>query len=107
MALSDNAKEAIRRAVTEDKAADEISAAIDSNGSGPAADPADLAASTALPTPAAIAASYADLAAARTSVNALRSDVVAIQSGAEVRLDAVEAKINALLDALRAAGMIA
>jgi predicted RecA/RadA family phage recombinase len=48
----------------------------------------------------AIAATYADLAAARTSVNTLRTD-------AEARLDAIEAKLDALLTSLRAAGLIA
>ena len=48
----------------------------------------------------AIAGSYADLAAARTSVNTLRTD-------AEARLDAIEAKLDALLGSLRAAGLIA
>jgi predicted RecA/RadA family phage recombinase len=48
----------------------------------------------------AIAASYADLAAARTSVNTLRTD-------AEARLDAIEAKIDAVIASLVAAGIMA
>lgn len=42
----------------------------------------------------AIAGSYADLAAARASVNTLRTD-------AEARLDAIEAKLDALIAALK------
>jgi predicted RecA/RadA family phage recombinase len=48
----------------------------------------------------AIAASYADLAAARVSVNTLRTDV-------EARLDAIEAKVDALIAALKAANLMA
>jgi predicted RecA/RadA family phage recombinase len=48
----------------------------------------------------AIAASYADLAAARTSVNTLAGEV-------EARLDAIDAKIDATLAALKAAGLMA
>lgn len=65
----------------------------------------------------AIAASYADLAAARTSVNSLRGEVetaldlhdtglTTLRSEAEARLDAIEAKINALLAELRTAGIV-
>lgn len=48
----------------------------------------------------ATAASYSDLAEARTSVEALRAAL-------ETRLDASDAKLNALLTALRDAGIIA
>lgn len=48
----------------------------------------------------AIAASYADLAAARESVNTLRTD-------AEARLVAIEAKVDAIIAALKTAGVIA
>lgn len=48
----------------------------------------------------AIAASYADLAAARVSVNTLKGEV-------ETRLDAIEAKVDAVLSALKAAGLMA
>ena len=47
----------------------------------------------------AIAGVYADLAAARTSVNALRGDT-------EARLAALEAKMDALLNSLRTATII-
>jgi len=48
----------------------------------------------------AISASYADLAAARTSVNALKGEV-------ETRLDNIEAKIDDLIAKLKTAGIIA
>jgi predicted RecA/RadA family phage recombinase len=48
----------------------------------------------------AIAGSYADLAAARTSVNTLAGEV-------EARLDALDAKVDAILTSLKAAGAMA
>lgn len=48
----------------------------------------------------AIAASYVDLAAARTSVNTLRTD-------SEARLAAIEAKVDVIIAALKTAGVIA
>lgn len=48
----------------------------------------------------AIAGSYADLAAARTSVNTLAGEV-------ETRLDAIEAKVDAVIAALKTAGLMA
>ena len=48
----------------------------------------------------AIAGVYADLAAARTSVNTLRTD-------AETRLSAIETKVDAITAALKAAGLMA
>lgn len=65
----------------------------------------------------AIAAVYADLAAAQASVDAFRTDVETalgehdtaldtLQTEVEARLDAIESKINALLGALRTAGIV-
>lgn len=96
MALSDANKKKLRNAIADKRAADTIAAAIDSNGSGPAAVVAALGTTTDL---TAIAASYADLAAARTSVNTLKGEV-------EVRLDAIEAKIDAVIASLKAASMM-
>ena len=48
----------------------------------------------------AIAAVYADLAAARTSVNTLRTD-------AESRLVAIEAKVDVIIAALKTSGVVA
>lgn len=66
----------------------------------------------------AIAATYDDLAAARTSVNTLRTDVEAALDDidadvatavteVEARLDDIEAKVDALLAKLRTAAVIA
>jgi hypothetical protein len=65
----------------------------------------------------AIAATYDDLAGARTSVNTLRTNVETalgqldtavgtLQDEVEVRLDAIETKLNALLAGLRTGGIV-
>lgn len=97
MALSNKAKEAIRRAVTEDKAADELIAALESAANEQAASVALMGATSNLP---AVPGSFADLAAARTAVDAQRTAV-------EARLDAIEAKMDATLQALKDAGLMA
>lgn len=48
----------------------------------------------------AISAVYADLAAARTSVNTLRTD-------SEVRLVAIETKVDVIIAALKTSGVVA
>lgn len=55
-----------------------------------------IPASTNLPT---VAGTFADLAAARTAVEAQRA-------GAEPRLDALETKVNEIITKLKAAGII-
>ena len=55
-----------------------------------------IPASTNLPT---VAGTFADLAAARTAVEAQRA-------GAEPRLDALEAKVNEIIAKLKTAGII-
>ena len=55
-----------------------------------------IPASTNLPT---VAATFADLAAARTAVEAQRA-------GAEPRLDALEVKVNEIITKLKTAGII-
>lgn len=78
----------------------------------------DLTAPTAHTATTAIAAEYADLPAARTSVNALRTDVEAaldeldgglstLQTEVEDRLDDIETKLDAVIDLLLAAGITA
>lgn len=62
----------------------------------PAETVAVIPASTNLPT---VAGTFADLAAARTAVEAQRA-------GAEPRLDALEAKVNEIITKLKAAGII-
>ena len=79
---------------------------------------ANLTAITAHTATTAIAAAYADLAAARTSVNALRTDVetalgqddatlTTLRAETEARLDAIETKLDAILAALASSGVIA
>ena len=90
MALSNKAKEAIRRAVTEDKAAEELIAAIEAAGAA-----------------APEAANVPDI----TSTNLVGVDGTgsnaAPLAGTETRLDAIESKINAVLASLQAAGLMA
>ena len=62
----------------------------------PSATVATIPASTNLPT---VAATFADLAAARAAVEAQRA-------GAELRLDALEAKVNEIITKLKTAGII-
>lgn len=66
------------------------------DGVDPQASPEVLGTTTNL---SAIAGSYADLPAARTSVNTLKGEV-------EARLDAIEAKLDALIEALEASGVL-
>lgn len=65
------------------------------DGVDPQASPDILGTTTNL---SAIAGSYADLAAARTSVDTLKGEV-------EARLDAIEAKIDAVIAALETSGV--
>lgn len=78
---------------------------------------ANMTAVTAHTAATAIAATYADLPAARTSVNTLRTDVEAaldhhdtalttLRAEAEARLDAIEAKVDAVLAMLRTVHII-
>ena len=62
----------------------------------PAETVAVIPASTNLPT---VAGTFADLAAARTAVEAQRA-------GAEPRLDAIETKVNEIITKLKTAGII-
>lgn len=89
MALSLKAKEALRRAVTDDEAADELQVAIDS-GSNPQA--------------AAVAA--LGVTADLVGVDGTGSNAAPLVE-TEARLDAIEAKIDAVIAALVAAGLMA
>jgi hypothetical protein len=77
----------------------------------------NLTAITAHTATAAIAAEYADLPAARTSVDALRTNLetalgehdialTTLRADVEGRLDAIEAKVDAVLAALRTATVL-
>lgn len=89
MALSNKAREAVRRAVTEDSAADEISDAIDSGSNPQAAAVAALGTTTDL-----------------VGVDGTGNNAAPL-TGTESRLDAVEAKVDAVIAALKAAGLMA
>ncbi len=100
MTLSVENVKRLKTDVTSDAAGAELAAAINSQGSGPAALVAALGASTNLP--AAACAGAASPSA--TNVNAAIDTVAAV---AETRLDNLETKINAILSALKTAGLMA
>lgn len=91
MALSERAKEALRRAVTDDESADELQVAIDS-GSNPQA--------------AAVAALGATVNVGTTDGSGGAGDA-ALAVDTESRLDTIEAKVDAVIAALKAAGLMA
>ena len=86
--LSDKAKKAIKNAIADPVLGEEVADAIDSNGSGPAAHIADISSSNLV------------------GVDGTGSNAAPL-AGTETRLDAIEAKINTILAALQAAGMMA
>ena len=89
MALSDKAKEALRRAVTEDESADEIEAAINAGANDQAASVAAIGTTTDLTGVDGTGNNAADLATT------------------EARLDVIEAKIDEVIAALKAANIMA
>jgi hypothetical protein len=89
MALSKKAQEALRRAVTEDDAADELQVAIDSGSNPQAAAIAALGVTTAL-----------------TGVDGTGSNAADLVT-TESRLDDIEAKVDAMIAALKLAGLMA
>lgn len=100
MSLSASTKRRLVTAVTSQAAADELAAAIDAQGSGPAAVVAAFGTTTNLP-----AANCAGGSApTATQVNAA---IDAVATVAETRLDNLEAKVNAILTALKNAGLMA
>lgn len=132
MALSNKAKEAIRRAVTEDKAADELIAALEAAADEQAAAVAALGAtsnmSALVPAAAVIsnsAGTYAipgsptgaevdaaidelrDKVELALDAKADNADAETLRTQAEARLDAAEAKIDAVIAALKASGQMA
>lgn len=101
MALSAKARKRLEVAMARRQEALEVIAAIDANGSGPAASVAALGSTTNLPVSNMTAAIPAEPTKAEVDagINTLRV-------AAEARLDAVEAKIDAVIAALKAAGMM-
>jgi hypothetical protein len=86
---------------------DELITAV--NGLGaivPGAAVPNVGAIAAHTTPEAIDAVYGDLAAARTSVNALAINVEIALDQTDVKLNTLATKVDALLASLRAAGLV-
>lgn len=105
MALDAHTKDRLLSVFRTPEDRDLVVAAIDSNGSGPAATVAAIPASTNIPASAAVLSTsntYTD-AAVITSINAAVNGVTAV---AETRLDTLESKVNAVIAALKAAGMM-
>lgn len=100
MTISTEAKRRLAVAVTSNEVADELVAAIDAQGSGPATVVAAIGASTNLPA-AACAGGAAPTAA---QVNAAIDTVAAV---AETRLDTLESRVNDILAALKASSQMA
>jgi hypothetical protein len=67
---------------------------------------ASLGAQTDHTATTAIAATYADLAAARTSVNTLRTDVETALGEHDTEIDVLATKVDAILAMLRTVGII-
>ena len=88
MALSAKARKRLEVAMARRAEALEVIAAIDSNGSGPAATVAAIGATSNL-----------------VGVDGTGSNAAPL-AGTEARLDVVEGKINAVIAALKAAGMM-
>lgn len=132
MALSEKAKEAVRRAVTEDKAADELIAALEAAADEQAAAVAALGATSNLsalsPSAAVItdsAGTYAipaeptgaevdaaidqlrDKVETALDAKADNADAETLRTEVEARLDAAEAKIDAVIAAFKASGQMA
>lgn len=100
MALSTEAKRRLEVAVTSSSVAVELAAAIDAPGSGPAAVVAAFGTTTNLP---------ATTCAGGSAPTAAQVDaaIAVLAAAAEARLDAIEAKINATLLALKDASYMA
>ena len=96
MALSSRTKKIVEISLADRKAAAELSAAVDANGSGPAAHVIAIPASTNIP-----------VAVASLTPDALVADVNTAIAVVESRLDTLETKVNAIIAALIAAGMMA
>lgn len=104
MALSKRTKEVLEVAMADRRAAKEVSDALGA-AAGPAGHIADISSSNLPASAAALSTSdtYSDAA-----VNAeIDAQVNALAAAAETRLDAIEAKINAILAALQAADLMA
>ena len=100
MALSSNAKRRLSVALASLPVGEEVSAAIDSMGSGPAAAVTPLGVTANLP------ASACAGAATPTAAN-VNDAVDALKTASEARLDAIESRVDAMIAALTAAALMA
>lgn len=105
--LSTNAKKALDIALgsKQNGVGAEVAAAIDASGSGPASHVASIGATSNLPASNAVLSTsdtYTD-AAVKAAIDGA---VDALKTPAESRLDAIEAKIDQILAALIAAGLM-
>jgi predicted RNA methylase len=100
MSLSKKTKEILTVAMADKKSAAELAAAVDSmHAVAPAANVAALGTTTGLPAAAlSTADTYTD-AAVNTAINALKT-------ASETRLDNIETKVDAIIAALIAAGLM-
>jgi len=96
MALSTRTKRVLEVSMADRKASAELAKAVDSNGSGPASHVIPIPASTNIP-----------VAVASLTPDAVVADVNAAIAVVESRLDTLETKVNAIIAALIAAGMMA
>lgn len=105
MALNSHIVDQLLSVFRTPEARDVVVAAIDSNGSGPAAAVAALGSTTNIPTVSVTLSTsdtYTD-AAVKTAIDAGSN---AVRTAAESRLDAIEAKVDAVIAALKASGQM-
>ncbi len=110
MSLSTAAAKALNNAIADKDLGEEIAAAIDAGGAGPAGvvaaigDATDLVAGT--PAASALADNAKETIDTALNLKADQSDYAAMVTAAEARLAAAEAKIDEVIAALKAADMM-
>lgn len=100
MTLSADAKRRLVVAVASEPYGNELAAAIDAGGTGPAALVADFGGTANLP-------GAACAGAASPSAANVNAAIDTVTTANELRLDAIETKINAILAALKGADLMA
>jgi phosphoenolpyruvate-protein kinase (PTS system EI component) len=100
MALSQDAKNRLAVALTSLNAATEVIAALSTTLGSPAATTAVIAASTNIP-------AAACAGAATPSATQVNAAIDACNAVTEARLDTIEAKVNAIITALKGASLMA
>jgi hypothetical protein len=99
MSLSTKAKLWLKSAIANASVAQEVSAAIDAFGSGPAANVAAIGAVTTIPNAACAGGSTPTATQVNTAINT-------VTAVAETRLENLETKLNAVVAALIASGQM-